>query len=56
MVSDLPDDAEIVGCYWAQEMQTAVFICQSDEFDPIPEGEVLPLRVVTFRTAEEEAA
>jgi hypothetical protein len=41
-VGGLPDDVTVLDSYYDQEKQTYFFILESDDFEPVIEGERIP--------------
>ena len=42
IISGLPDDTTVTDCYNEPQRQSFFFIVQSEEFEPVPEGEIIP--------------
>lgn len=40
--SDAPDDMTVIG-FSSFDGRTWTYICESEEFEPVPEGDILPL-------------
>lgn len=51
--SDLPEDARCVDCYF--DSHNYVFLFESEAFERIPEGEVIPEIMVTFAPYEQKS-
>lgn len=43
VLAGLPDDVTVTDSYYDEARQVFFFILQSDDFDEVPEGEVIPI-------------
>lgn len=52
VVEGLPADAALVGAYHDPERHAFVLLVHAASFDPVPDGQIPPEQLVTFRSTE----